>query len=154
MLTDTLFDRFVVQCDQLRRQDETPKHVAFSSEGYRKAFAWQQHANGMVLTASDMGLPQTYGGLPYSVEPKATEELRVLSFISASGWAGTPQSEPVRLTVASADLQAGKTSLEVAGAKLSAAQLCDIIAAWCKANPRDDLQPALHKAISMFGRFE
>lgn len=139
----------VQECMQKQRdlllKGEEPIRITFSEEAYLRAKK-ESYVNGGTCAFS-MGPTLTYLGLPYTVKTGQKEDIVVIS-----READKKSSEAVTVSVKNA--YSSDMNLSIVGKHLSKSQLCNIIQAWCEANPEDSLRTALTLAIHKHGSFE
>lgn len=155
----TIHEQFLEIRRRLVRDGTPPVRVVFSPEGHRKALK-ENADNSLFNPATRPGGPPTYSGLPYKVlpnmrgdiglhtsfEPQRGAVVLKLGFDPASGHVmvdGKPHGEPISI-------------MQVVGASLTAAQLCDIIRAWLDADCQKwgTFEKELDRVVVEHGCFE
>jgi len=157
-----LFDEYFRQRSDLVEASHTPRTVLFSQAGYsramKEAMPDTNHFDGAA------GLPRTYCGLPYVIDPAATAELVVthesVENISQRMEAGrrfrqNAISFAMKGPFGKFGAEEPKTMIEIVASSLDAATLCDIIMHWLGADcDWGDFEKELHAVVEKHGRFE
>lgn len=143
----TIFDQYTEQRRKLAEAYIQPTRITFSSVGRDKMLRELASDTLHVLARQGVNEANTYQGLPYLVDHAQQEDIKLHNAMA--------DYKPRGVVSFRVDhLDPHQTTMEVAGQALTKPQLCDIINAWCEANPKEKLAAALDEDVRRYGSFE
>lgn len=142
---ETVMETVMQALDAMDRKFQEPAGIVFNRDGWIQAMH-NNYGNGFNTNPNP---EPTYCGLPYRIDSKQTELVKVLDKDAVSG----AVRFTVPISVAPTDTKVDAEYVLIARA-LTKSQLCDIVNAWCKENKTDPLANAFFHAVEQHGCFE
>jgi hypothetical protein len=145
-------EEFRRQVGQLHQEGKEPRLVVFSHEGWMKVL---READSALVAVSTIHR-DTYSGLKRLIDPRFEAPDIVVTDKTAAEY-GFKEERPSAVTFRVDGLDPSKSTMEVVGKSLTAAQLCDIIRSWLEGDDSTHwgaFEKELDRIVTQHGRFE